>query len=167
MILILLLNLNSHIPYFTTNSVTYFTIKRSHFSILYAFHFCNVLCTFAPCRAIEVEAETVEVTSKHLCVTCGNFYRQSNHCMHAYGRAVCFLVTIIPLTGFPFTLVKKRNSSPFHLQILKVPNGVQASNGVRCLLHCPKKVTPRFFKIQVEQAMSLFFEGVYYYIVLP
>ncbi len=68
------------------------------------------------------------------------------------------------------TLVKKRNPSPFHLQILKVPDGVQASNGVRwnaqlpndkSLLHCPKKVTPQFFKIQVEQARSFFFEGVY------
>ena len=29
-------------------------------------------------------------------------------------------------------------------------------------LHCPKKVTPRFFKIQLEQARSFFFEGVYY-----
>ncbi len=26
----------------------------------------------------------------------------------------------------------------------------------------PKKVTPRFFKIQVEQARSFFFEGVYF-----
>ncbi len=28
------------------------------------------------------------------------------------------------------TLPQKRNSSPFHLQILKLPDGVQASNGV-------------------------------------
>ncbi len=54
------------------------------------------------------------------------------------------------------TLTQKRNSSPFHLQILKWPEGAQE------WLHCPKKVTPQFFKIQVEQARSLFFEGVYY-----
>ncbi len=42
------------------------------------------------------------------------------------------------------TLVKKRNSSPFHLQILKLPDGVQARNGL-CELHWPKKVPPHFF----------------------
>ena len=54
------------------------------------------------------------------------------------------------LDSNPHTLVKKRNSSPFHLQILKSPDGVQASNGVRW------KVTPQFFKIQVEQARTSF-----------
>ncbi len=32
---------------------------------------------------------------------------------------------------FTSTLVKKRNSSPFHLQIFKQPEGVQGGHGVR------------------------------------
>ncbi len=59
------------------------------------------------------------------------------------------------------TLVKKRNSLPFHLQILKRPEGVQGGHGVRWNYTGPKKFLPIFFKIQVEQARSLFFEGVY------
>ncbi len=35
----------------------------------------------------------------------------------------------------------------------------------KSLLHSPKKVTPRFFKIQVEQARSFFLRGsVYHYL---
>ncbi len=33
--------------------------------------------------------------------------------------------------------------------------------GIPTQLHWPKKVPPHFFKIQVEQARSFFFEGVY------
>ena len=70
---------------------------------------------------------------------------------------------------------KKRNSLPIHLQNLKLPDGVQASNGVhwntqqppnsKSELHWPKKVPPHFKKIQVEQARSFFFGGVYSFFV--
>ncbi len=47
------------------------------------------------------------------------------------------------------TLVKKRNSSPFHLQILKLPDGVQASNGV----------LPNFLKFKLNKRGVSFLGG--------
>ncbi len=52
------------------------------------------------------------------------------------------------------TLVKKRNSSPFHLQILKLPDGVQASNGTLAIPVLPLVVS----KFANEKARSFFFE---------
>ncbi len=52
------------------------------------------------------------------------------------------------------TLVKKRNSSPFHLQILKLPDGVQASNETLAIPVLPVVVS----KFANEKARSLLFE---------
>ena len=67
---------------------------------------------------------------------------------------------------------KKRNSSPFHLRILKWPDGVQERSRSHFYAYTlatlslglgtlPKKDTPQCFKIQVEQAWSFFFWIVY------
>ncbi len=88
--------------------------------------------------------------------------------MSELGTQVCESVTQNHVKAN--TLVKKRNSSPFHLQILKLPEGVQGGHGVRWNTHNylmlkvnytgQKKFLLIFFKIQVEQARSFFFEGV-------
>ncbi len=54
-----------------------------------------------------------------------------------------FLLQIVPDPTINWTtLAQKRNSSPFHLQILKWPEGAQ--EWLMSWLHCPKKVTPQF-----------------------
>ncbi len=71
-----------------------------------------------------------------------------------------------PLLVLMCTLVKKRNSSLEELHPIWVPRGVQGGHGVRWNTQpiwatLAKKVPLHFFKIQLEQARSFFFEWLY------
>ncbi len=56
-----------------------------------------------------------------------------------------------------YTLTQKRNSSPFHLQILKWPDGVQE----RAMSHYLPVLHLVILKFANEKVRSFFFEGVY------
>ncbi len=53
------------------------------------------------------------------------------------------------------TLAQKRNSSPFHLQILKWPEGAQE------WLHCLKKLLPDFLKFKLNKRGVFFVYGIF------
>ncbi len=87
------------------------------------------------------------------CIICSNSANHAHECtMHVEGISCKLFVWglgLSPQTKFiillgavdslpfdnPYTLIKKTNSSPFHLQILKRPEGVQRGHGVRWNTH--------------------------------